>query len=396
LKFEIQFKQFRGQPITKDIMNNSRRGFIKKSSALTAFTLAGINSCNNNSPISVTQKDSYIKDREGVPPKEPYIKIAVQASAEPDESELRFIQQMGINKVVLWSTAEKAGYEYYNSRRQIYEAAGIEVFSMGNRGVHNRDTIVLNLPGRDAKIEEYKTHIRNLGKAGIPYTTYAHMANGVWRSASEPTRGGALASAFDPATDPTGSVSTGEKFKGSLTHGREYSKDEIWDNYEYFIKQAAAVAEEQNVRIGIHPDDPPVPELGGIPRCIFGNFDGYKRALEIANSPNVGICLCIGCWLEGGTLMGKDVIETIKYFGAQKKIFKVHFRNVNQPLPHFTETFLDDGYADMYKILKALKDVDFDGVIIADHIPTMIYPQTGTAFSIGYMKGLVERVIAEG
>ena len=93
--------------------------------------------------------------------------------------------------------------------------------------------------------------------------------------------------------------------------------------------------------------------------------------------------------------MGKNVIETIKYFGEKKKLFKVHFRNVNQPLPHFTETFLDDGYADMFKILKALKEVDFNGVIIADHIPGMIYPQTGTAFSIGYMKGLVERVVAE-
>jgi len=94
--------------------------------------------------------------------------------------------------------------------------------------------------------------------------------------------------------------------------------------------------------------------------------------------------------------MGKDVIETIRYFGAQKKIFKVHFRNVNQPMPHFTETFLDEGYADMYQILKALKEVDFNGVIIADHIPSMVYPHVGSAFSIGYMKGLVERVIAEG
>jgi mannonate dehydratase len=92
--------------------------------------------------------------------------------------------------------------------------------------------------------------------------------------------------------------------------------------------------------------------------------------------------------------MGKDVIDTIHYFGKRNKIFKVHFRNVNQPLPHFTETFLDDGYADMYKIMKALKDVDFDGVLIADHIPSMVYPQVGTAFSIGYMKGLVERVYA--
>ena len=94
--------------------------------------------------------------------------------------------------------------------------------------------------------------------------------------------------------------------------------------------------------------------------------------------------------------MGKDVIETIRYFGPQKKIFKVHFRNVNQPMPHFTETFLDDGYADMYQILKALKEVDFDGVIIADHIPGMVYPNIGSAYSIGYMRGLVERVIAEG
>jgi mannonate dehydratase len=54
------------------------------------------------------------------------------------------------------------------------------------------------------------------------------------------------------------------------------------------------------MRIGIHPDDPPVPELGGVPRCIFGNFDGYIRALEIANSPNIGVCLCAGTWMEGG------------------------------------------------------------------------------------------------
>jgi len=153
------------------------------------------------------------------------------------------------------------------------------------------------------------------------------------------------------------------------------------------------VAEEENVRIGIHPDDPPVPELGGIPRCIFSNFDGYKRALEIADSPNIGICLCVGCWLEGGSLMGKDVFDTITYFGERKKIFKVHFRNVTQPLPYFVETFLDNGYADMFEIMKALKEVDFDGVLIADHIPVMVHgKETGTAFSIGYMKGLLERV----
>ena len=108
------------------------------------------------------------------------------------------------------------------------------------------------------------------------------------------------------------------------------------------------------------------------------------------------MCLCVGCWLEGGALMGKDVLETIRYFGARNKLFKVHFRNVNQPLPHFVETFLDGGYMDMYKVMKALREVDFNGVLIADHIPRMANdPRLGTAFSIGYMKALVERVNAE-
>jgi mannonate dehydratase len=323
------------------------------------------------------------------------MKIALQSSPEPGEDDIKFIQQLGIDNVVLWTNAKKASYEYYSSRRNIYEAAGIKVFGFGNSDVHNQDKITLNLPGRDEKIEEYKKHIRNLGKAGINYTTYAHMANGIWSTQRETTRGGASARAFNLEKADKGHWN-GREYMAPLTHGRIYTQDELWANYEYFIKQVAPVAEEANVRIGIHPDDPPVPELGGIPRCIFSDFDGYKRALEIADSPNVGICLCVGCWLEGGNLMGKDVFDTIKYFGERKKIFKVHFRNVSQPLPYFVEAFLDNGYADMYTIMKALKEVDFDGVIIADHIPKMVHGKhTGTAFSIGYMKGLLERVRAE-
>ena len=99
-----------------------------------------------------------------------------------------------------------------------------------------------------------------------------------------------------------------------------------------------------------------------------------------------------------------------KYFGDQNKLFKIHFRNVDKPLPHFKETFLDDGYMDMYKIIRVLKEVNFDGIIIPDHNPTMgslnnrvsesnhyeskygVENRTATAFAIGYMKALVERV----
>ncbi|MEO2006804.1 MAG: mannonate dehydratase, partial [Candidatus Poribacteria bacterium] len=231
----------------------------------------------------------------------------------------------------------------------------------------------------------YKNHIRALGRAGIPYTTYAHMANSVWSTEREETRAGASARAFN--TD------TASK---ALTHDREYTEDEVWANFTSFITEVAPVAEEAGVMIGMHPDDPPGITLGGVPRCIFSSFEGYRRAVEIADSPNIGLCLCIGCWLEGGDSMGVSAVEAIQYFGERRKIFKVHLRNVDKPLPHFVETFLDDGYMDMSKIMKALRDVEFNGVIIPDHVPSMADDgRIGTAYTIGYMNALVERANAE-
>jgi len=325
----------------------------------------------------------------------PGMKVAFQASPEPTNEDLEFIQQMGVEYVVLWTGGDKASFEYYASRRELFEKAGLKVYGFGSFSVHNQDAIVLNLPGRDEKIEEYKTHLRNLGKAGIPYTTYAHMANGIWSTEREMTRGRAPSRAFNLPEAKVGHWA-GKEYYGPQTHDRVYSEDEIWENFIYFIQQVAPVAEEAGVRIGIHPDDPPVPDLGGVPRCIFSSFDGYRRALEIADSPNVGMCLCVGCWLEGGSLMGEDVLETIRYFGERKKLFKVHFRNVNQPLPYFIETFIDDGYMDMYPVVKALREVDFSGVLIPDHIPLMGNDRRiGAAYTIGYMKALVARVNAE-
>lgn len=323
------------------------------------------------------------------------IKIAAQIRPEPSEDDLAFIKQMGVDYVVLWTDGEHASYEYYASRRELFARAGLTVYGFGSSSVHNQPDITLGLENRDAKIEEYKQHLRNLGKAGIPYTTYAHMANGIWSTERETTRGGASARAFNLEKATEGHWA-GTVYRTPLSHGRTYSEDEIWDNFEYFIRQVVPVAEEAGVKIGIHPDDPPVPELGGIPRCIFGSFEGYRRAMEMADSPNVGLCLCVGCWLEGGAWMGKDTLETIKYFGKRNKLFKVHFRNVSQPLPYFVETFLDDGYMDMYQVMRAMREVNFDGVAIADHIPMMANDhRIGTAFSIGYMKALLERANAE-
>ncbi len=325
----------------------------------------------------------------------PGIKIGAQLNGDSPDEDYQFVRQLGVDYASIWTRGAQATLENFRRLKDKAEGHGIKVWNIGNINVHNMPEVTLNLPGRDAKIEEYKTYLRNLGKVGVPYTTYAHMGNGIWSSANETTRGGAIARAYDAAKDPKGDWD-GKVFTGPLSHGRAYSKEEIWENYAYFIKAVVPVAEQEGIRIGIHPDDPPVPELAGVPRCVFGNFDGYVRALEIANSPNVGVCLCCGTWLEGGPLMGKNVIEAIHYFAQQRKLFKIHFRNVNAPLPHFVETFVDDGYMDMYKVMKALAEVRFDGIAIPDHVPQMAGdPKAGYAYTVGYMKSLLERAKAD-
>jgi mannonate dehydratase len=324
----------------------------------------------------------------------PGIKLSAQVGAKPSDDDLLFLKQMGAEYVSVASTPDLRTAEGFMQIKKRYADAGITVWNIGNTDVHNMPEVTLNLPGRDRKIEEYKQYLRNLGRAGIYYTTYAHMGNGIWSSGRAEIRG-ASAREFDMASPNKVGVWADQKFYEPLSHGRKFSKEEIWDNYTYFIKQVSPVAEENSVRIGIHPDDPPEPELAGVPRCIFANFEGYKRAMEIANSPNVGICLCCGCWNEGGRqLMHKDPVEMIRYFGPEK-IWKIHFRNVNAPLPHFIETFMDNGYYDMSKIMGALVEVKFDGIVILDHTPDVVgghYPEQ--AYGFAYMKALKNRAEA--
>ena len=324
----------------------------------------------------------------------PGIKVSLQVPSDPGEEDLQFARQLGIEYVSIPSGGDKSTVENFVRWKQRVEAAGLRVWNIGNSNVHNMPEVTLNLPGRDAKIEEYKQYLRNLAKAGIRYTTYAHMGNGIWSSQAETTRGESRARAFRLETAK--GHWAGKVFEGPLTHGRKYTEQEIWENYTHFIRQVVPVAEELGIRIGIHPDDPPVPELGGVPRCIFGNFAGYARALEVANSPNIGVCLCCGTWLEGGAAMGKDVVEAIRAFAGMGKLWKIHFRNVSAPVPHFVETFVDNGMMDMWKVMKTLVEVDFRGALIADHVPSMVGGRNaGWAYSLGYIRALLARAEAE-
>lgn len=328
----------------------------------------------------------------------PGIQIGSQFGADASDEDLQFAQQLGIEWAMV-AVDDPASHSVaaYRALRERFARWGMQVYRLADARCHNMTEVTLGLPGRDAQIARYLQYIRNLGAAGIRYATYAHMANGIWSSEPEPIRGGAVARALRLERDPVGRWA-GQQWRGEITHGRRYSEEELWEHYAYFIRQVAPVAEEAGVYIGIHPDDPPVYPLGGIPRCIFGSFDGYRRAIELADSPHIGVCLCVGCWLEGGAAMGKDVVETIRFFGRQGKLFKVHLRNVTEPLPKgFVETYLDAGYMDMLAVIQALDEVGFDGAIISDHLPQMVGGRRAAeAYSVGYMRALVQAVQGKG
>ena len=319
----------------------------------------------------------------------------LDGSFEFDEEGVRFLKQMGIEWVMItcdeiWTVAECT-----RLREQLADV-GLKPYRVTYSKLHNMSEVTLNLPGRDKTIDEYLTYIRNAGEAGIHYSTVAHMGNGIWRdSIRRPVRGGATAGGLDFEAEHAGHWN-GKLFYSPLSHDRPYTVDELWDNYEYFIKQVVPVAEAAHIYIGIHPDDPPGYTLAGIPRCIFGTFEGYKRALEIANSPNIGACLCVGCWLEAKETVGCTPEEFIRYFGEQGKLFKVHMRNVTGTLAQkggFSETFPDAGYYNLINVVQALSDVNFDACIINDHLIDMVGGHyTCEAYFTSYLKGAVDAV----
>ncbi len=312
------------------------------------------------------------------------IRIAHRMRPRPTQEDLAYFQQMDIDAATIWTTIEDNNEAYMAETRALLEEHGILVNNIGILDLHCDPALTLGLAERDEKIEQYKRYLRALGKAGITYTTYAHMANikmlPYYQTGMGPTRGGVMTREFDA-----------EKAKSlPLSHEREYSEDEIWASLTRFLREVIPVAEDAGVRIGLHPDDPPVPSLGGVARVIR-NVEGYERALELADSPNFGICHCVGTWAEGGAMMGKDPIEFIRYFGAEK-IWKIHFRNVDAPLPVFKETFVDNGYVDMHQVLRTLREAGFDGALLPDHVPG---DSNHTSYTLGYMRALRDRVNAE-
>jgi mannonate dehydratase len=142
----------------------------------------------------------------------------------------------------------------------------------------------------------------------------------------------------------------------------------------------------------MHGNDPPLSTYLGNPQilCSFADFD---RLFNEVPSRNSGVTFCVGTRYESG----QDIFEGIRHFGRQGKLFHVHFRNVRGTLPGnagYAEMFVDDGDLDMARVLQALAEVNYDGVIDYDHAVGILgdepLPKQYIAFASGYMKGLLD------
>jgi mannonate dehydratase len=333
------------------------------------------------------------------------------ALARPSEEYLLFIKQIGIESVLVAGIPEELqNLEGLKSIKKTYIDAGLKVYSvLGPIGLQPKE-IVLNMPGRDEKIVEYLNWIRILGEAGFRYTNSGFMgATGVWTTGKGgPSNSrGAATREFNESERTLAQLSQNTYFGGKgatnpeptfkfdePAFGREYGREEILENFSYFIRKVVPVAEDSGVYVGFHPDDPPVyKSMAGVAR-IFSSFESIKEVLQIADSPNIGLILCGGIWLEGGEKMGASLTEAIDWFVSNNKTWEFHFRNVSSPLPRFLETFPDNGYQDMFKMMKALVDAGYSGAVHLDHALDMVgAPYSYPAFSTGYMKACLQMAL---
>jgi len=308
---------------------------------------------------------------------------------QPDEK-WQLTKQMGISYAIAKLAPEITGtlppwdYQSLKQSKEIFEANGFTLYGLeGDQFDMNR--IKFGLEGRDEDIELYQKMLANMGRLGIKLLCYNFMAGiGWYRTTTDiQERAGALVSGFDAAIAN----------KQPLTEFGEVSAEKIWDNYQYFIQKVIPAAEQSDVKLALHPDDPPVSSLRGIGR-VFINADRIRKAMSLSTSPSHGLTFCQGTY----TTMGEDVQALIQEFGSSNRIHFVHIRDIVGDANSFRETFHDNGPTDMVTMFKVYKSIGFTGPIRSDHVPTMAgesnnqhgYAMKGNLFGIGYLKGIME------
>ena len=239
--------------------------------------------------------------------------------------------------------------------------------------------------GREEELENVFRMIENMGKLGVGIWCYNWMAGVGWmrtRTAVR-TRGDALTASFsydDVKNDPPPKLGT-------------VSSDTLWKTLKWFLERVIPVAEENGVKLSMHPDDPPLKEVRGVSR-IMNSIESYDRLIKMVKSDSNTITLCQGNF----TLIADDLPNVIEHFVKLGKVSFVHFRDVSGTPENFHETFIDEGKTDMASCLSAYLRNGFDGIMRTDHSPLLYgdesdvpgYSILSRLHAIGYIQGLYD------
>ncbi len=308
---------------------------------------------------------------------------------DPASQDVKIAKQLGVNHVIASMGLSRVRREEYldlaRKTKEAWNAVGMTVVGVEGHPVAF-DKLKLGIEGADEQIENTKWAIEALSKVGINMICYNFMAGLGWTRTSTKIeeRGGALTSEFDLEA---------AKAMG-LTPSGEVSEEKMWANMTRFIKEVMPVADKFGVRMALHPDDPPISPLRGIAR-ILTSARAYRRVMDIVPSPMNGVTFCQANF----KLMGEDIYSLAREWTSRKKIFFVHFRDVDGTKAKFRETFHDNGPTDMVRMLEIYSKAGFNGPIRPDHAPTIEidrndtrsgYTMGGKVFAFGFMKGIME------
>lgn len=295
------------------------------------------------------------------------------------------------------------------------EAAGLTMECIESVNVH--ESIKLGDSDADKYIENYKECIRNLSKAGVKVICYNFMPVFDWTRTDlamdmgngatclcyngKQVEGKSPEDMFKEIDDnsngyamPGWETERMGEIKELFQRYKNITHEDMWRNLKYFLEEIIPVCEECDVKMAIHPDDPPW-DIFGLPR-IIKNIEDIRRFLKLVDSPYNGLTFCTGSL---GASADNDLPAMIREVGG--RIYFAHLRNVKIRDSWFNETshLSSDGSLDMYEIVKALQEVGFDGYVRPDH-GRMIWGEVARpgyglydrALGCAYLNGLWEAV----
>ena len=323
----------------------------------------------------------------------PKIACAIDLSHGVTDEAIRSVVQLGVRHVLAggppipWTVSQL---------QPVVDKLKTRGVTLGNLMIDGFPDTLYGRPGRDEEIDKIRQSIQAAGQVGLPvieYNFYAHRAmEGYYE---ETGRGGAGLTGVD-----------NERMKGlpPLPNEGAHTLDEMWANITYFLKAVIPVAEKANVRLALHPNDPPFPLSRGSQQ-IMATLVGWKRLIEIVDSPSNGITFDCGVTRE----MGEDPVAVCRYFGSRDRINHMHYRNprVMKPYVKYDEGFIDEGDVNMFAVMRELIRVKYTRELYPEHPRALDYDRArgpipgypggggyaGDVYDIAYAKAMLQAAL---